>query len=169
MPEQGLFAYLIAEDYTVESVTKIKEAIAAHGTHEIRPVAHGLFPASGSQPPDSVTGYQNVWVRDNVMVANSLRLRGLTKSALACMQGLTSFFQKQVPRFREIIDDPVRVLKEDANRRPHIRFTSDDLSELPEKWPHAQNDALGQALWFRMVLGNSGVLAMTRRMSAVAV
>ena len=161
MPEQGLFAYLIAEDYTVESVTKIKEAIAAHGTHEIRPVAHGLFPASGSQPPDSVTGYQNVWVRDNVMVANSLRLRGLTKSALACMQGLTSFFQKQVPRFREIIDDPVRVLKEDANRRPHIRFTSDDLSELPEKWPHAQNDALGQALWFRMVLGNSGVLAMT--------
>ena len=67
----------------------------------------------------------------------------------------------QVPRFREIIDDPVRVLKEDANRRPHIRFTAGNLSELTEKWPHAQNDALGQALWFRLTLANSGVLAMT--------
>lgn len=161
MPDQGLFTNLIAEDYTPESIARIKEVIAKHGMHEIRPVAHGLFPASGSQAPDSVTGYQNVWVRDNIMVANSLRLRGLTTPAIGCMQGLSGFFQKQVPRFHEIIDDPVRVLKEDANRRPHIRFTADNLSELPEKWPHAQNDALGQVLWFRMVLANSGVLAMT--------
>jgi GH15 family glucan-1,4-alpha-glucosidase len=161
MPDQGLFTYLIAEDYTTESIAKIKEVVAAHGTHEIRPVANGLYAASGSQAPDSSTGYQNVWVRDNIMVANSLRLRGITKPAIACMQGLTGFFKKQVPRFQEIIDDPVRVLKEDANRRPHIRFTAENLSELPEKWPHAQNDALGQALWFRMVLANAGMLAMT--------
>ncbi len=161
MSDQGLFTYLIADEYTPESIAKIKEVAAARGVHEIRPVAHGLYAASGSQTPDSVTGYQNVWVRDNIMVANSLRLRGITKPAIACMQGLTGFFRKQVPRFREIIDDLVRVLKEDANRRPHIRFTAENLSELPEKWPHAQNDALGQALWFRMVLANTGVLAMT--------
>ena len=124
-------------------------------------MAHGLYAASASQTPDSLTGYQNVWVRDNVMVANSLRLRGLPTPAITCMQGLTQFFEKQRPRFREIIDDPVRVLKEDANRRPHIRFTAQNLSELPEKWPHAQNDALGQALWFRFVLANSGELPMT--------
>ena len=161
MSDQGLFTHLIAEDYTEASIAKITEVVAARGVHEIHPVAHGLYAASGSQARDSMTGYQNVWVRDNIMVANSLRLLGLTKPAIACMQGLTRFFQKQVPRFREIIDDPVRVLKEDANRRPHIRFTAENLSELPEKWPHAQNDALGQALWFRLVLANSGVLAMT--------
>lgn len=161
MRDQGLFQHLIAEEYDRERVAKIKEVVEARGIHEIRPVAHGLYAASGSQTPDSVTGYQNVWVRDNIMVANSLRLRGLTRPAIACIEGLTGFFQKQVPRFREIIDDPVRVLKEDANRRPHIRFTAENLNELPEKWPHAQNDALGQALWFRMVLSNSGILAMT--------
>jgi hypothetical protein len=161
MPEAGPFTYLIAEHYTMDSLAKIKEELEARKTHEIVPVAHGLFPASGSQTPESVTGYQNVWIRDNVMVANSLRLRGWTAPAVSCMNGLTQFFEKQRPRFREIIDDPVRVLREDANRRPHIRFTAQNLSELPEKWPHAQNDALGQALWLRFVLAGTGELPMT--------
>jgi GH15 family glucan-1,4-alpha-glucosidase len=161
MSDQGLFTHLIAEDYTTESIAKIKEVVRDRGVHHIRPVAHGVYAASSSQKPDSVTGYQNVWVRDNIMVANSLRLRAMSKPAIACMQGLTGFFQKQVPRFREIIDDPIRVLKEDANRRPHIRFTAENLNELPEKWAHAQNDALGQALWFRLVLANTGLLGMT--------
>lgn len=75
--------------------------------------------------------------------------------------GFNQVFPRQLPRFREIIDDPVRVLKEDANRRPHSRFTAQTLSELPEKWPHAQNDALGHALWFRSQLANTGVLPLT--------
>lgn len=161
MPDAGPFTHLIAEHHTIESLAKIKEELAARKTHEIIPVAHGLFAASGSQTPDSVSGYQNVWIRDNVMVANSLRLRGLTAPAISCMNSLTQFFEKQRPRFREIIDDPVRVLKEDANRRPHIRFTAQNLSELLEKWPHAQNDALGQALWLRFVLAGTGELPMT--------
>jgi Glycosyl hydrolases family 15 len=161
MAEQALFTDLISEHYTVELLAKIKAELNSSGTHEIQPVAYGLYAASASQAPNSVTGYQNVWVRDNVMVANSLRLRGLLTPAISCMQGLTQFFEKQRPRFREIIDDPVRALKEDPNRRPHIRFTAQNLSELPEKWPHAQNDALGQALWLRFVLANSGELPMT--------
>ena len=87
-------------------------------------------------------------VRDNVMVANSFRLRGQLTPAIACMKGLTLFLETQRPRFHEIIADPTRALKEDANRRPHIRFTAQSLGELPEKWPYAQNDALGHALWF---------------------
>src|ERR1700690_215478 len=101
MPDAGPFTHLIAEHYTIESLAKIKEELAARKTHEIIPVAHGLFAASGSQTPDSVSGYQNVWIRDNVMVANSLRLRGLTAPAISCMNGLTQFFEKQRPRFRE--------------------------------------------------------------------
>src|SRR5271165_3906139 len=161
MPEAGSFAHLIRENYTPELVSKISEQLALKGSHKIRAIAHGLYAASGNQSPDSVTGYQNVWVRDNIMVANSFRERGILAPAIACMNGLTKFFEKQKPRFREIIDDPVGVLKEDANRRPHIRFTAQSLWELPEKWAHAQNDALGQALWFRFLLANSGDLAMT--------
>jgi GH15 family glucan-1,4-alpha-glucosidase len=158
MPQPGLFTKLIAQDYTPKGLAKIKAVLAARGTHEIKAVAHGLFAASGSQASDSVTGYQNVWIRDNVMVANSFRLRGFAGPAIACMQGLTEFLAKEAPRFREIIDDPLRALKEDVDRRPHIRFATQTLRELPEKWPHAQNDALGQALWFRFVLANAGAL-----------
>ncbi len=160
MLEDGLLRHLIAKNYTPESLGKIKEVLAAYRTHEIVPVANGLFAASSGQASDSLTGYQNVWIRDNIMVADSLRLRGDFASAIACIHGLTRFFEKQLPRFREIIDDPVRVLREDANRRPHIRFTAQTLGELPEKWPHAQNDALGHALWFRFRLANTGVLPM---------
>jgi GH15 family glucan-1,4-alpha-glucosidase len=159
--EDGLLCHLIADSYTPESLAEIRRVLESHRAHEILPVAHGLFAASPSQQSDSATGYQNVWVRDNVMVANSFRLCGALAPAIACIQGLTRFFRRQLPRFREIIDDPVRVLKEDANRRPHIRFTAQTLSELPEKWPHAQNDALGHALWFRFQLANTGVLPLT--------
>ena len=163
MREDGLLRHLISENYTPESLAKIKEVLNAARSHEIRPVANGLYAASPSQAQDSVTGYQNVWIRDNVMVANSFRLRGEFAAAIACVEGLTQFFEKQLPRFREIIEDPVRLLKEDANRRPHIRFTAQTLGELPEQWPHAQNDALGHGLWFRFVLANTGILPMTPR------
>jgi GH15 family glucan-1,4-alpha-glucosidase len=159
--ENGLLRRLIADNYTPESLAKIKELLRENRTHEIRPIANGLFAASSSQAPDSVTGYQNVWIRDNIMVADSLRRRGELAPAIACMEGLTRFFAKQLPRFREIIADPARVLREDANRRPHIRFTAQTLGELPEKWPHAQNDALGHALWFRFLLANTGLLPLS--------
>jgi GH15 family glucan-1,4-alpha-glucosidase len=159
--ENGLLRNLLAEQYTPESLAKIRQVLTEYGTHKIEPVAHGLFAASGSQSADSLTGYQNVWVRDNVMVSDSLRRRGHIAPAIACVQGLTAFFATQLPRFREIIDDPEGVLGEDASRRPHIRFTAQTLAELPEKWPQAQNDALGHALWFRFLLANTGALPMT--------
>jgi GH15 family glucan-1,4-alpha-glucosidase len=161
MLDTGLFHHLLTEDYSLERLADIQQILDSHRTYQILPVAGGLFAASPSQTPDSVTGYQNVWVRDNVMVANSFRLRGQLAPAIACMQSLTLFFQTQRPRFREIIDDPTRSLKEDANRRPHLRFTAQSLGELPEKWPHAQNDALGHALWFRFRLANDLALPMT--------
>ena len=150
----SLLSHLIADHYTPESLTNIKSALSEHRTHEIVPVAHGLFAASSSQAPDALSGYQNVWVRDNVMISDSLRRRGHLAPAIACIQGLTRFFATQAPRFRDIIREPA--LREDVSRRPHIRFTAQTLQELPEVWPQAQNDALGQALWFRFTLANSG-------------
>lgn len=157
----GLLRHLIADSYTAERLGEIRKIFRAHRTHELLPVAHGLFAASPSQTPDSATGYQNVWVRDNIMVANSFRVRGEVPAAVSCIEGLTRFFETQLPRFRAIIEDPARVLKEDINRRPHIRFPAQTLGDAPEKWPHAQNDALGQALWFRLELANTGALPLT--------
>jgi GH15 family glucan-1,4-alpha-glucosidase len=158
--ETSLLRHLIADTYTETSLSKIREVLAEHGSHRISPVANGLFAASSSQAPDSLTGYQNVWVRDNIMVADSFRRSGEFAPAVACIQGLTKFFATQLPRFRKIIADPKRVLHNDADDRPHIRFTAQTLAELPEKWTHAQNDALGEALWFRFLLANTNVLPM---------
>ncbi len=161
MTQDGLLQYLIAEEYTPESLAKIRETLEARGTHRILPVEHGLFSATAAPAASSASGYHNVWVRDNVLVANSFRLRGELAPAVACMQGLTQFFAKERPRFLGVINDTSRVLKDDVQRRPHIRFAAQKLSELPEKWPHAQNDALGLALWFRFVLANTGTLPLT--------
>ncbi|HXR32064.1 MAG TPA: glycoside hydrolase family 15 protein [Verrucomicrobiae bacterium] len=161
MPQEELLQYLIVEEYTPESLAKIRETLQAHGTHAIRPVEHGLFSATAAPAANSVSGYHNVWVRDNVLVANSFRLRGELAPAIACMQGLSQFFAKQRPRFLDNIQDATQKLKNDVQRRPHIRFAAQALAELPERWPHAQNDALGLALWFRFVLANSGALPLT--------
>ncbi len=161
MLEGSLVQHLIAEEYTRESLGKVKEVLDSHHVHTIEPVANGLFAASSSQAPESVTGYQNVWIRDNVLVAHSFWLRGQEAPAIACVQGLSQFLKSQRRRFREVIDDPAHTIKDDATRRPHIRFTAQNSSELTEKWPHAQNDALGQVLWFRFVLANAGALPLT--------
>jgi len=91
MREDSLLRHLIVEHYTLESLQTIRRVLEQHHTHEIHPVAHGLFAASPSQSKESATGYQNVWVRDNVIVANSFRLRGELAPAVGCMQGLTQF------------------------------------------------------------------------------
>jgi phosphorylase kinase alpha/beta subunit len=161
MSQEGLLRYLIAEEYTPESLARIRETLEAHGTHAVLPVAHGLFAATATPASNSVSGYHNVWVRDNVLVANAFRLRGVLAFPVACMQGLSQFFARQRPRFLDIIQDASRKLKDDVQRRPHIRFAAQALGELPERWPHAQNDALGLALWFRFVLANTGALPLT--------
>jgi GH15 family glucan-1,4-alpha-glucosidase len=161
MAEAGLLHHLIKERYTRQKLASIKELLNALKAHEITAVAHGLFSASASQADNSLTGYQNVWVRDNIIVANSFRLRGIPEPAIACIKGLTRFFERQRKRFEEIISDRKQLLKVNVNRRPHIRFSAATLDELPEKWAHAQNDALGQALWFRFLLANAGTLPVT--------
>jgi len=139
--------------YTPQSLKKLSDFLERQRTHEIRPVAHGLFAAAGELEAGSVTGYQNAWVRDNVMIADSFRRRGNVAIAQATAQGLTEYFRKHLHRFRNIIRSPE--LKEEIRERPHIRFNAKTLSENQETWPHAQNDALGYALWLRFKLANS--------------
>ncbi|MGB0037136.1 MAG: glycoside hydrolase family 15 protein [Candidatus Acidiferrales bacterium] len=144
---------LLREEYSAASLGKIKQFLHRHGTHELHPVAHGLFAATGELESGAVSGYQNAWVRDNVMIANSFRLRGRHDVAKGTAQGLTEHFSSQRGRFEKIIKNPR--LKESIQERPHIRFDAKTLLETAEPWPHAQNDALGYALWFRFTMANS--------------
>lgn len=148
----GQLAKLIRDEYKLKSLQPIQKFFLTHRSHELKPNAQGLFAATGGLSHQSVTGYQNAWVRDNVMVANSFRLRGHIDTARRISEGLTNYFKKHLERFRNIIKNPE--LKEDVQQRPHVRFNAATLDELIEKWSHAQNDALGYALWLRFILAN---------------
>jgi phosphorylase kinase alpha/beta subunit len=98
-----------------------------------------------------------VWLRDNVMVANSFRLRGDVQPAKKTMLALTSLLRTQIDRFKAVIADPA--LKLNVQNRPHVRFNAIDQTSDPS-WSHAQNDALGYTLWLRFAMANSGQLEL---------
>ena len=120
-------------------------------------MANNLYAAVTGLSSQSTTGYQDVWLRDNVMVANSFRLRGDIESAKQTMLALTSLLRTQFDRFKAVIADPRLKLK--VQNRPHVRFNAVDGTSDPS-WSHAQNDALGYTLWLRFVMANSGQLEL---------
>lgn len=139
-----------------ETLQFLKQA----GTFDFPSLPNGLFSAAAGQAHDfELTGYQNVWVRDNVHVAWSLWEGNRDRPrAVRCLRALLDFFQSQQPRLRGVIEgstDPAEV-----QNRPHIRFDGRRLCELPEKWPHAQNDALGYLLWLGALMAADGELAL---------
>ena len=98
---------LLKERYTRQSLKAVAGFLRRHRTHEIKSVAHGLFAATGELESSSVTGYQNAWVRDNIMIASSFYSRGQANVARATMEGLTSYFHKHLHRFRNVIKNPL--------------------------------------------------------------
>ena len=137
-----------------KQVAALRERLAAAKTLEVRPNEHGIYAASASQGEQAASGYQNAWIRDNAMVAYSRFACGDAESAMRTARGLTTFLKTQVEKMERIIAKPKR--KEEVNERPHIRFNAMTLQENEESWAHAQNDALGEALWLRFLLGNEG-------------
>ena len=147
---------LTKQAYNADDLSCIEALLLKNGTLAITPLPSGLFAASSGVAEQSQTGYQNVWLRDNVMVANSFLLRGDTETARRTVKALTALLQTQESHFEAIIQDPVRM--QNVQERPHVRFSLDHQDAESEKWPHAQNDALGYALWLRFVLANAGQL-----------
>lgn len=134
---------------TPESLAGIEILLEGKGTFEFHSLPNGLFPAAVA---DEYTGYGNVWVRDNVQLGHQFLALGETDRAVGVIQGLTAFFHTQRSKIDRIIDGSLD--SSDPMNRPHIRFNGRTLSELDEKWSHAQNDALGYYLWLasRLVL-----------------
>ncbi len=137
----------VSDSTTKEQIEQILAFLTANGTFHFPVLPNGLFSAIGGESSESqITGYGNVWLRDNVHIAWAhLAVLEDPSTAVACVTSLMQFYGRYSHRFVDIIEG-----RSDFNEpmnRPHIRFNGSQLNELDEKWSHAQNDALGYLLW----------------------
>jgi phosphorylase kinase alpha/beta subunit len=145
-PLNERIAPFLRDRYGPEDLASLQRHLRAQGTFAFRALATGLYPAAAIASGDGmVSGYENVWVRDNVYVALAHEVGGETAAARATVLALASFYLKHRARFEDIIEG--RADPQDVMRRPHVRFDGARLVELPVRWAHAQNDALGYFLW----------------------
>ena len=144
---------LLKSDCSQRDVMQLVQFLEEQGTFQFPILDNGLFSAAAGEGGDfELTGYRNVWVRDNVHIAHAHWQWGQTDKAVAATKSLMAFFKKYQRRFTDIIEG--RVDPADPMNRPHIRFDGDHLNELNEKWSHAQNDAIGAFLWLASLLND---------------
>jgi phosphorylase kinase alpha/beta subunit len=144
--------------YGVDDIDNLLAFLDARGALDFFPLPTGLYPAAGIDPKAaSRSGYGNVWVRDNIYVALALRAAGRTKEASAAVKGLAAFFSRYHVRFEAIVEG--RGDSKSPMSRPQVRFDGLSLLEIPARWAHAQNDALGYFLWMYCLLAREGSLA----------
>ncbi len=145
-----------------DTLAQIRQQLHAWGSLEFTPLDNGLFPAAAVSGATEYTGYDSVWVRDNIHVAHAHWVMGQagavsqTEVAVKTVMGLMAYFQRHRDRFTTIINGQANA--DEPMNRPHIRFNGKDLSELDQKWAHAQNDALGYFLWLYCLLANAGAI-----------
>ena len=158
-PHNPALQQLIEPRYSSAAIEKIRAVLLEHGTLHFSPLPNGLFSAGPIKRISAHTGYQAVWVRDNVHIAHALMETGDLTAATATVLALADFFGRQASRFDAIIANPSRAAV--PEERPHVKFNGYPLSEIPD-WPHDQNDALGYFVWIFARLARLGHIAVTR-------
>jgi phosphorylase kinase alpha/beta subunit len=144
---------LLKENYSKEDILEIRHFLQSKKTFDFASLPNGLLAASSSED-SSNTGYNKVWVRDNIYVAYAHFIIGEREIALRILQGLLAFYKKHRFRFETIIDQGRK--PSTPMERPHVRFDGLGMKELDESWEHAQNDALGYLLWLACKFYPSG-------------
>jgi hypothetical protein len=143
--------------YNPNEVRDLIAFLGACGTLSFNPLPTGLYPAASIDPVAAAqSGYGNVWVRDNVYVAFAHDVAGQWRAAKAVVAALAVFYSKYRNRFEAIVEgytDPKLPMN-----RPQVRFDGLELAEIPTRWAHAQNDALGYFLWLYCRLACNGRL-----------
>lgn len=152
---------LIKDRYTSHDLAALRRFFVKNNTLKIASLKNGLYPARAINKNSMVLGYSNVWVRDTVMVVNYLFELGQFQKARKAISTIRDYFFIHTERFINIIEG--RSDKNNPMLRPHVRFNGETLCELPEKWAHAQNDALGYALWITFRLCNINEYKLTAR------
>ena len=147
---------MIQPRHSLGDITEICAFLEKMGALAFTPLPNGLFPAAALGTELSYTGYSYAWVRDNIHIAYAHHAVGRTATATKTVRALMQYFLKHRRRFTDIIggkSDPAVPMN-----RPHIRFDGATMEELDEKWPHAQNDALGYFLWLFCKLVNDDLV-----------
>ena len=147
--------------YRRSDLAALERFFADHGTFDLKAKPNKLYPAVAAGSTKSVSGYSYTWIRDTVMITNYQREIGHHAIARTTLSTLRDYFHKHRGRFVDLIEG--RSDKNDPMQRPHIRFNGDTLEEIDEPWAHAQNDALGYALWLVFLLANQGEYRMTSK------
>lgn len=155
LPTPHELASRLNGDHAAADVRAVIDFLKDQGTFRVPTLSTGLFSASAALGDDfAQTGYHNVWVRDSVHIAHALWKTDQPGQAVRAIEALMTYFQQHQRRFADVIEG--RTDPRDPMQRPHIRFDGDHLTELPEKWAHAQNDALGAFLWLYCAMIASG-------------
>lgn len=136
---------LVRPEYELAEIQQLRRFLSEQGTLRFKSLPNGLFPAAAVNAETEYTGYANVWVRDNIHVANAHWVLGERDVAAKTLSTLMDYFKTAQQRFQDVIETPS--LADDPMNRPHIRFDGASLKEIDQKWSHAQNDALGYFLW----------------------
>jgi phosphorylase kinase alpha/beta subunit len=150
----------LSDHYRREDVAAITRHLTAAGTFRFPTLASGLFSAAAVEAKElEYTGYQNVWVRDNIHIAHHFHVLGEHGKAARAVAAITRFLHTQ----RHKVDDIVAGRADPGNvmLRPHVRFDGDKLAEVPERWAHAQNDAIGYWMWLTPMLAQAGHLPLS--------
>ncbi len=148
----------VKEKYELMALEDLWRFLLDNGTLAFSALENGLFSAAAVGDLNAYTGYEAVWVRDNIYVACAHYLDGTAAEkevAVRVVRQLAEFFHQERLAFEHTISAgqaPSRQMD-----RPHIRFDGQTLERIEQPWNHAQNDALGYFLWFfcQLVIENA--------------
>jgi phosphorylase kinase alpha/beta subunit len=148
---------LVRPRYTDEQVREILLFLRSRGSLDFVPLPTGVFPAATvGHTAAQVSGYDNVWVRDNVYVSFAHEVGGHGETAAHAMESIATYFRKYRHRFEGALEGQADAWE--PMNRPEVRFDGLRLEEIPGHWAHAQNDALGYFLWLYCRLAQAGHL-----------
>lgn len=156
---ETLLPYL-RDRYDLTSINRLRRFLERHGTLRFTPLHTGLFSAAVLPRANPESGYQHVWVRDNVHISHAFYVDRRTRAAVGIMSALMRFFARHRHRFTDIIEG--RTKAADPMCRPHVRFNGATLQESSQTWAHAQNDALGYFLWMYCMLARADLVKPSR-------
>jgi hypothetical protein len=149
----------IRDHYTADDIAGIRQFLDSQGTFHFAALPTGLFPAAHLSARGEYSGYDKVWVRDNMHVAHSLYITGQPELGVKAVRSTLDYFHRYQHRFDAVIRGEVD--PEVPMNRPHIRFDGKTLQEVDDDWSHAQNDALGYVLWLACRMAADDALALS--------
>jgi phosphorylase kinase alpha/beta subunit len=93
--------------------------------------------------PNARTGYNRVWIRDNIYTLFGFEARGDLTASVNTVHALLDILKKHEYKVDWMIEQP---LPKEGHRYIHPRY-DENGNELSEPWGWKQNDAIGALLW----------------------